>query len=188
RVGTVDVEERQAVEQIRLYGLAVVDIHELARDEPSGNAALGHPGVGQAEEMAVEPCKAADLHPAGLLRVELQAVLVAVLQVMVADVGRIADDEIEAGRGLRARKVGELDYQAGVIPEVRGGNAIVRVDLETESFYDALRRQSLRERRIERAGAYSRVEKMYFLGRRQKANSVSQHVFGKRRGRRKLTE
>ena len=29
---------------------------------------------------------------------------------------------------------------------------------------------------------------MYFLGRRQKANSVSQHVLGKRRGRRKLTE
>src|SRR5439155_8425935 len=35
---------------------------------------------------------------------------------------------------------------------------------------------------------YSRVEKMYFLGRRQKANSVSQHVLGKRRGRRKLSE
>src|SRR3989442_16005264 len=88
----------------------------------------------QAKEMAVEPCEAADLHPARLLRVELQAVLVAVLQVMVADVGRIADDEIEAGRGLRAREVGELDYKAGIIPKVRGGHAIVRVDLETKSL------------------------------------------------------
>src|SRR5439155_21953713 len=130
----------------------------------------------------------ADLHSAGLLRVELQAVFVAVLQVMVADVRRIADDEIEAGRGLRARKVGELDYKAGIIPKVRGGHAIVRVDLETESLSDALGRKDLRERGIERAGAYGRVEKTHFLGGRQKANSVSQHVLGKRCGRRKLTE
>ena len=82
----------------------------------------------------------------------------------------------------------QLDHKAGILPKVRGGHAIVRVDLETKSLCDALRRKNLRERGIEGARAYGRVEKMHFLGGRQKVNSVSQYVLGKRRWRRKLTK
>src|ERR1017187_9158118 len=101
----MNVQERHAIEEVPLDGLAVVHVHEFARDEPSGDAALGHPCVGKAEKMAVKPCESADLNPARLLRAELQAALIPVLQVMMPDIGRIADDEIEAGRGLRMSKV-----------------------------------------------------------------------------------
>ena len=92
-------------EQIPLDGLAVVHIHEFARNQPTGDAVVGHPGMGLAEEMAVEPGKPADLHAAGLLRAKLQAALVAVLQVMVPHIWRIADDEIKAGHGFCLREV-----------------------------------------------------------------------------------
>src|SRR5579863_6625114 len=88
RVETVNAQECHAIEKIPLDGLAVVYVHEFAWDEPSGNAALGHPCVGQGEEMTVQARETADLHPAGLLRTDLQAVLVTVFQVMVPHVGR----------------------------------------------------------------------------------------------------
>lgn len=72
-------DERHAIRQVALEGSAVVDVHELRRDEPPGVAAVLHPGRGEKEEVNVQARKAVDLDTRHPVREGLQAFLVLAL-------------------------------------------------------------------------------------------------------------
>jgi hypothetical protein len=78
----------------------------------------------ETEEMAVEPGKAAHADAARGLGAELKPGLVAVFQVMMPYIGRIADDEVESWRGFGVGVVGELERESGVAPESGRGAAM----------------------------------------------------------------
>src|SRR6266851_8769148 len=107
---------------------------------------------------------------------------------MVPHVWRIADDEIEAGSGLRVREVGKLHREAAISPEVRRRRAVVSVDLETDSFGVEFGGQNFAERGIKGTGPDRRVEEMDFLAGRKKGSRVFEDVLGQGRGRRELAE
>jgi len=187
-VEAVDVEQCYFVEKIMLDGLAVVHVHEFARNEPAGNTAGRHPCMRDAEEVTVEAGEAAHFHPACLKGAGLKVCLVAVAKVMMAHIRRIADDEIEPERWFFPREVGELEHKAGFFPEPRGGLAVVRVDFKAAGFGNLFFAANLPERRIECAGADSRVKEMYFLADREKSGSTLENLESKRGRGRKLSQ
>src|ERR1035437_1929036 len=117
----MDMKQRNLVEEVALRRLAVVHVHKFARDQPAGDATFCHPGVRKAKEMAVEASEAAELEAARFQRPELQADFLGVRHVMLTNVRRVADKQINAGRGVRVREVGEVDMEARAFPQFCGG-------------------------------------------------------------------
>ena len=149
-------DERHAIREVALEGRAVVDVHELRRNEPSGVAAVLHPRRGEQEEVDVQTGKTVDFDTGHLAREPLQAFLVPAVDVVVADVGRVGQDEVGHGRakpiGDDTSKVALYDLKRGVGPQVSGGLAEGRIEFDTDGASDALGAEHRERRGVEAAG------------------------------------
>ena len=150
--------------QVTLHRLPVADVHKLAWNQPTSKAAIGQPIVRERHEVAIETSQAAEFDAAGATAAGTQAVFLAILagQVVVADVRRVADEEIALGmhrrrRGLREVREPQLDPRPG--PKPLGRQSVVRIDLVANGVLDAALAEDVQERRVERASANGGIEK-----------------------------
>ncbi len=116
------MQERHAVEQVIAEPLAVVDVEEFGGHEPERETAVSQPGIGQQEEIRIEPGQAVELEPDPASQCLSQCPLAFQAQVMVADVGGIGQDQVEwfVGRFERG-EVALDDFEPAVVPEPSGG-------------------------------------------------------------------
>jgi hypothetical protein len=149
-------DERHAIRQIVFEGRAVVDVHELRGDEPSGVAAVLHPRRGEQEEVDVQTGHAVDFDTGHLVRKPLQAFLALAVNVMVADIGRVGQDEVGRGRANpmsdETSKVAPNDLKGSVGPQVPCGLEEGRIEFDADGACDALRAEHREHRREEAAG------------------------------------
>ena len=137
----MDAEQRHAVEQVIPHDLAIVDVEELGGDEPDRQAPFGQPGVGQQEEIRIKAGQAvgpdADPPPDG--RGERPLGLEA--QVVVADVGGVGQDQVEAAVGGRRIERGEVAFdhlEAEAAPEPARDRGEGGVELDAGGAADRL--------------------------------------------------
>ena len=96
-IKAMSADQRHAIREEALQRGAVVDVHELRRDEPRGDPFVFHPRRGEQKKVDVQTGKTVDIDPGHLEREALQAFLVFSVQVVVADIGRVRQDDV--GRG-----------------------------------------------------------------------------------------
>ena len=132
------------------------------------------------------------MKPAGRPSRRLQAQLLSIHHVVMTDIGRIADQQVESlrfrYRGNRLRKVAELEIEHGSTPQTTGRSSIVGVQLVSPGRLDSLRRRRVKEGREKGARAYGRIQKTDGTLRAQKNQAKPQDVPCKRGGRRELSE
>ena len=114
----VDLQERDLFEKVALQRPAVIHAHEFARDEPSGDAVIGHERVRQTHEVTVEAGQAVDLDATRLFGAALNIGLADRVHVMMPDIRRNADEKVcrlffRCGSGV----VFEPDVERRVTPE-----------------------------------------------------------------------
>lgn len=117
----MDALQRDGVEQVLFELFAVVHVEEFAGDEPEAERAGSHPGVREQHEVAIQSGEPRQTHARSGLRGIAQPCFGFARQVMVTDVGRVTDDQVEAvavgNRRLRGGEIGVVDGEAVVVPE-----------------------------------------------------------------------
>jgi hypothetical protein len=138
----MSADQRHAIRKEALERGPVVDIHELRRDEPRGVAVVLHPCRGEQEEVDVQARKPVDLDAGHLEREALQAFLVLAVHVVMADIGRIRQDEVwRGGAGAVGNDAGEVaanNFQASIGPQVAGGVGEDGIKFDADGALDAL--------------------------------------------------
>lgn len=86
---------------------------------------------------------------------------------VVADVGGIANDEIEAWRRTLAREIGLPDIEIALCPQLRRGLLVIGIDFKAKRLLDPIVWENLPQRRIECAGSDGGIKKGYRLVFRQ---------------------
>src|SRR5487761_1396412 len=104
----MDLQQGHLFGQIALYEQAVINVHELARDKPETNTVFGKPVVGEKEKIAVETAEPVNADPRRGQAELAQARFVLGREMVVSDVGRIADNQIEAFALGRRMSPGEI--------------------------------------------------------------------------------
>ena len=116
----MDVEQFNPVGKVLFDGLAIIDVHELGRNQPYRQATFFKPRVGQQQEVTVQPGKSTDADPVSKQDVVLKALLGRRLNVMVTDVRWIRNDQVIPGFRLECGKVGFHHLQAAIRPKLPG--------------------------------------------------------------------
>ena len=145
----MDVKEGDFVQQVVFDSSAIIHIHEFTWNKPPGKAVICHPCTGETKKVTVKSGKAAKLHATCLGSAKLQASFIAVLQMVVSDVGWVANKKIEARHGLFIREICTFNNERRVSPESIGRLCIVRVYLKAEGFNKLVLRKNVPQRRIE---------------------------------------
>src|SRR5262249_16869653 len=90
----MDMEERHPFEKIVLYSLAVIDIHKLTRNKPTGKAIIRHPRMRQSHVVTIQARETPNqdtTRPHGLFT---KAGFLAIADMVMPDIRRIADQEV----------------------------------------------------------------------------------------------
>ena len=160
----MDLEETDPLGQVPFDRRPVVDVHEFAGDEPDGQATVIEPIVAQQEEVGVETREAADLDARPLIDQLLEPPLLDAIEVMMADVRRIGEDQIgsttDQGR-IEPGEVSDGHVQAHRTPESGGRIGEGSVKLDASRRTDQSVREHLTQSREERAGTDRWVEESH---------------------------
>ena len=118
----------------------------------------------EAEEITVEPRQARHLDPACGSSCREKAALGLLVHVVVAHIGRVADDEIIAlplRWRRRRREVAEPHIERVIVPELARRLPIVRIDFKAGGGFDPPLVKLPEERCVEGAGADRRIEEAH---------------------------
>ena len=154
----MDMKQFDVFGQVGFDGGSVIHVHEFRGNQPDGEAAGGHPGIAQQQEMGVESGQAADVEAEAVGDQRFQPLLVGPVQVMVPHIRRVGQDQVIEPVGRKPREIARHDPQAGGFPKAFRGVGEWRVDLHPASVGDGLRRESLAKGGVKRAAADGRVE------------------------------
>jgi hypothetical protein len=90
----VQAQQPYSRRQVLLYRDSVIDVQELSGNQPNGKPALLKPGVGEKKELTVKASQAADSDTKALAHEILEAFRLSPFKVMMANVGRIGNQEV----------------------------------------------------------------------------------------------
>src|SRR4051812_10211735 len=91
----MDMKQLDALAKVLLHGFAIIDVHELGRNQPNRQAVRRKPSVGEKQEVAVESRKTANVDTQLPGDFALQALLVFMGQMVMANIGRVRQNQIE---------------------------------------------------------------------------------------------
>src|SRR5262249_24101475 len=132
RIVAVNAKQGYALEQIVLHGLPVINIHELAGDQPAGDGAFGHPRVSNGHEVAIKPRQATERNAGMPPCMQAQAGLFLTWQVMMSDIRRVADYEIALvifrGRRRCFREIRDPQIEWGFAPQLHRVTSMMWID------------------------------------------------------------
>ena len=157
RIVAVNPQQGHALQQVLLHGLPIVDVHEFTGDQPAGQSVVGHPGVRDAEEIAVETRKPADADACASAHQLLKPAFLVAGQMVMSDVGWIADYQsgpgvFGGGRGGFG-KVGDMKVESSLLPQFGRPLATMRVDFVAPRHSNLGFRKEAKEGGVKRAGA-----------------------------------
>src|SRR5213593_2236415 len=97
----MDAKQSHTVKEIALHLSPIINVHELARDQPSSDGTRSHPAMRNAQKVAIQPAKSTQLHACSMVSEILQSDLFASTNMMMSYVRRIADHKVVASCFLR---------------------------------------------------------------------------------------
>src|SRR4051812_27446940 len=107
---------------------------------------------------------------------------------VVAHIGRIADQKIVAGIGGFFCEVRKVNVEGRLSPQFSRGLTIMGVNLNAARYFDTLARKRAAERGVEGASSDSRIEKTNRLIGRKQRPGVGQYIERERGRRSKLAK